>query len=240
MGRKKYPVLDLKKIERFKKFDVDECAKISNDNFAYTLNELDKKNIDPILEKQIKNSIVIKLIALVDNYCKNIVADLIDNYHMNPIELFKNSEIHSPNVIPDKLEKFITPGRIVATNFNFQDPEEINFVISNLLRIDFFGSLRRFSWGFDYDVETKQQVEEDRKMWFPMFLQSIRLRHKIAHEHSEDIRIQLSELRYLSINVHRFMLYTHMIIIKEVAKPTFDIIKNDDPAKYKMLAQIQY
>lgn len=136
-----------------------------------------------ILRKELKNYLIIRQVTIIESYLKYHVIRIIDDYQLDIISLFDNKEflvsIHNIDYIK---KKDFTKGRIVATNFNFQNPNDINFVFSKLLQVDFFSLLREilamkmFTKSTRFSKKTNQLL----KYW-DEFIEIFEIRNEIIH-----------------------------------------------------------
>lgn len=173
---KKNPILDYKKI---KQFDTQESKDIV---------EWHEKQIVPIASVTTQENedflfqlIIIRTVAMIENYMKNLVKELIDIEKLDTSKLFKNNEVIISLNKLDNFKQNITVGKIVATSFNFQNPKEIKFVLSNLFELDFMETFKILmsSTGNEFKnlEEGRKPLRDNLELFFDMF----KIRNEIAH-----------------------------------------------------------
>lgn len=121
------------------------------------------------MQESLSNYFIIKVISLIESYCKSKVEFLIDEQGLVYDELKLSISLPDLNKIKNSGE--ITPGKIVTSELNFQDPTVINMVFSKLLQInDFFFEL------------TRKPHSDFMKDWQKEYRELLDLRNKIVHE----------------------------------------------------------
>lgn len=127
---------------------------------------------------------------------KLLVKDIIDNFGLDVDGLFQNDEI---SIKLSDLRNFneITIGKIIATNFNFQNIREINFVMSNLLQLDFLNTVKEvIESDYTPTSEYSKQAKTLRDNW-ESFLNIFELRNKIVHSLKVDMIVISTSLEIL-------------------------------------------
>lgn len=141
MNKKKNPLIDFSKIEGLQTdHDLKLVSKAYLGEFVPIMQVL---NQEIPMKTELTNYLILRIITHVENTIKKLVADLIDNFDANTDGLFQTPEVSISLSKLDSLKQNITKGRIVSTNFNFQDPKIIQFVLSNLLGVNFFETLKK-------------------------------------------------------------------------------------------------
>lgn len=128
------------------------------------------------------NYFFIRFVTVIETFCRNAVISIIDQQNIDVAPLFQKGESTIPiDSIDEIKKKEFTKGRVVATNFSFQNPKDINFVFSHLLNIDFFDTIRDFKNLEDIknDVDSKD-LTGFIENW-DNFLEIFEIRNQIVH-----------------------------------------------------------
>lgn len=184
---------------------------ISSDPFR-EVNELYQREVaaliklllDESLSDSFKHSIqkylVVITFAALDYFCRNAVRNLIDSNDLNIASLFSAKS-------QSKLDKLIkenatTKGNIVASTYRFVNIYEIDFVFSNLLRMDSF---------LDYmiklnDINQTRFVLDGHPLpiEYEEMTKAYKLRNDIAHE-VKHVKISKSRVIALWDNLMNIM-----------------------------------
>jgi len=181
---KSTPIVNIKKM-----MNIDEI-KTDLDGIS----DLFKKHLDPIstaiekcteseVRKILINYFLIHFVSIIENFCKNKVISLIDDNDLDINSLFSRNEmVINIETINEIKKKGFTKGRLTAINFNFQNPDDINYVFSRLFSINLFETI------FGY-VEIKNNKKDDEitlmlkdliKKW-DEFLKLFDIRNQIVH-----------------------------------------------------------
>lgn len=158
--------LDEKNIKK-----IENIAKNLSDSELRVFSELQsiQKNISTQpkeMQESLSNYFIIKVISMIETYCKDKVERLIDKQGLEYDEL--KLSISLPDLNKIKKSGDITPGKIVTSELNFQDPKVINMVFSQLLQIDFFSAIKK-----------EASYMEN---WQKEYRELLDLRNKIVHE----------------------------------------------------------
>jgi len=160
--------LDKKMIARLEK--VSQELDIAEENVWNELNIIED-NINDIADDKMKeclcNYFIIRLIGLIENFCKKEVEHLIDEKELPYDDLILSISLSDLKKITKNGK--ISPGKLVTAVLNLQDPTVINSTFSKLLQVN------------DYFEELKKHLSlmED---WQKNFRELLQLRHKIVHE----------------------------------------------------------
>lgn len=142
---KKNPILHLAKIKNLdiRKAGYGEILNVIGAEMDPLITDLLSKNkLAPILKK----FVIIRLVTIFETFMKNFAIKLIDENDLNVNTLFGKGEISIPLKNFSEIKKgSFTKGRIVASNFNFQSPNDVNFVFSRLLKIPFFDTVLEYT-----------------------------------------------------------------------------------------------
>lgn len=179
----KKPIFNLSKIEGIPKRKKSENY-IDDlfEDFKEIRTEL-QKNQKTGIAKNLKNYFIIRLNTWMESELKKMIINLIDKNNLEIKKLFSTGEIIiSINDFKILKNKKITEGRLIASNFNFQNKDEINFVFSRLLGLDFYETIQKFILHptFSKDKGTAGYFSTLNKNWDSL-MNLFELRNKIVH-----------------------------------------------------------
>lgn len=164
--------MDYDRLARYKSlFYDDESFPLIRNELSITLSKLEEK-IEPSLKTQLKNYIIIRLVALLEHYFQNHVVNLIDYYHFKHNSLFVDDKISVSLSSLDKLQH-TTKGKIIATNLQFHSSSDVDFVFSKLLDENFLDQVKKYPIK---DAASNPFIQNWDKFWH-IFDE----RHKIVH-----------------------------------------------------------
>lgn len=174
------------------KLQIDEIIQFKDRSIQYLftesfyeieaiLNTVKNEKLNDKTKNGLNNYIIIRLVSLIESFCKNLTRKIIDEYHMEPTGIFEKDEIKISlfDLEEIKKNKKITVGRIVSNEINFQNPKEIDYVLSKLIGGSFFGTVSE-------RVKTKMfsMKRDDVEYFFNWndFYGLFRKRNRIVHE----------------------------------------------------------
>lgn len=140
---KKNPILDIKKIKGIvpTNLGLNEFEQLYINEFTVVIHEITNNEK---ITKQLKNYLVIRLVTVLETFFRNKTIKIIDENNFEISGLFNKGELTIALSDFEEIQKTeFTKGRIVATNFNFQNINEINFVYSKLLGVDFLETVKQ-------------------------------------------------------------------------------------------------
>ncbi|MGI0074124.1 MAG: hypothetical protein ACREA3_09980 [Nitrosotalea sp.] len=187
---------------------IEEIGIICKEELGPILNGIYKKKIDRTILPMLKRYFIIRSVTIIEDYFKILVSELIDKYELPIDELLEKDEISiSLSQLKDIKKKNITRGRIIATNFNFQDPQVINKVISKLFDIHFFEQIQTYA---KKHVMSSPKVdlmnhESDLLQNWNEFMQIFKLRHTLIHSRNTGVNYGLQKLDLFYWNLVMFL-----------------------------------
>jgi len=216
--------------------------KLSNKIHRHDLSAIYDNELDSVmtqiissskLRKELKNYLIVRQVAIIESILKKHVSNIIDNNHLDIIPLFDNQEftISISNIDYIKKKDF-TKGSIVATNFNFQNPNDINFVYSKLLQLDFFNLVKQsLTLPIMQDsVRFSKKANQLLKFWEEL-MEISEIRNEIVHS-IDKTRNQKKSLIYYKRIYANVLLFTIICTILSEAvldfkkgKPIYDDLK---------------
>jgi hypothetical protein len=134
---------------------------------------LANSNTDPKLRQSLVNYVVIRLVSSIENFFSNEIRRLIDCGDFDLSSLVRDMS---------EFDKVCTPvytrGKLIGCGFNFANSDAIQDVASELLKLDFFDTVRTLDRLDPYwHIKGTLTLEEN---WFN-FLAMFELRTDIVH-----------------------------------------------------------
>lgn len=133
MLAKKKPKIIERKIKTLYKISFDEFTKQFEIEVQPIVKVLKEKKSNRELKRHLKNYFIIRIVTMVEDYYRSKAYHIVDEHDLKITELLDS-------VAVDKMlseDSSLTKGQILATNFSFQNPADIDLVFSKLLNIQF-------------------------------------------------------------------------------------------------------
>mgnify|MGYP000264609506 CR=1 FL=1 len=111
-------------------------------------------------------------------------------------------------------KKSTTRGKILATNFNLQDPVEINRILSKILSINFVERLQMYTSNHVFSKKSKELKKSETnllKNW-KAFYEMFDLRHEIVHSDKTSVTLGMKKLELLFENIILFMTASYLVV----------------------------
>lgn len=184
--------------------------------------------------------LIISITTIVEQYFINQARRVVDEYGLDITELFKD-EICVPIAHLDRIlkEHKLTKGNIVASSYNFADPNQINELFIKLVKLDLsFESDFKF---FDV-IQKVQRTNRIRYLFrgkpidinYEKFMEVFRLRNAIVHE-MKDIELSNDTIRSLWESTINILDASNMILMPEnretVKQMVIDQLKREAQTK---------
>jgi len=212
------------------KLPVDEIIQLKDKSiihlFTKSFNEIEvliislqNKKLNAKTKTGLMNYIIIRLISLIESFCKNLTRKIIDEYQLEPRGIFEKDEVKISIFDLEKIKKNrkVTLGRIISNEINFQNPKEIDFAISKLIGTSFF---EQVSERAKLKMFTKTINGVDYFFNWNDFYQLFEERNKIVHEVS-NANVDLDKIMAYYTNSLLFLSYALSITTdkaKEIGK----------------------
>ncbi len=159
--------------------------------YNVTLSELDEvlgelEKPETKFKDQLLGNVIIGIVTLIEDTIKHDMKYLIDSHNLDVSSLVKISEPVGN----------YSKGVIVATNFNFQNLNDIDLVYTKLLRLKFLETLKEFvsspasTGAADIFAMTSFRDPDSLAENWDNFRNLFTLRHEIVHTISSTITIQ--------------------------------------------------
>lgn len=168
------------------------------------------KNESKHITQALKNYVVIHLVTIIEDTVKRNFKYIIDQGDFEIKKLFYQDELHIKLESLDALKtKEITKGTIIASNFNFQNLNEIDYVFSSLFKFNFFDTLLEFcKLPLNIKGDESQQYFEDRQSLLRNWdeLKEITdLRNKVVHNLNYNIDYDVDRIHEFIDTVGNFL-----------------------------------
>lgn len=226
----KNPKFDYKKLSQLYDYDknIFGYIKIKKDlaSLQVLLHRYDWKNEDVY---HMKNYAIIRIVTNIETFVKNLVIHLIDKFERPYEKLFKESVIELPLTKIEKIiSEEITIGKIIATSFNFQNLNDINFVLSTLCEIQFLEK-----------IKTYKIIEENNfiRNW-DNFFKIFKLRHNIVHTISIGMDYSIEDLDKLGRATAIFTLITILAVFENMYNKEPNSLHQKDEFLFDFIQEI--
>lgn len=145
-----------------------------------------KEKLEPVL----KNYLVINMVSTVETVLWNLAVYNIDKHNPDVSRVLKG-DITIPVEALEKIAKGrVTKGKIVAANFNFANPHDMDEFFTNLLKLRFFETIKvmdkedPFNW-----IERARSLDVN----WDNFIEMFELRNRVVHDR-EMVKLSPSQL----------------------------------------------
>lgn len=155
-----------------------------------------EKDLSPLLKKYF----VIRAVTIFEDYFKDSIASLIDNFGVSAQKIVSQNQLEIPLTMFELVKKRnVTKGKVIATNFNCQDPDVVNKLMTTILEVNFFEEIKRFAKNH-FIANTSSVIKKEDllvKNW-DYFFTIFDLRHAIVHttKHSANIGFVKLDIYY--------------------------------------------
>ena len=123
----------------------------------------------------LKNYIIIRLVGIVENQFKSIIADLVDFFQIPPSDLLDSEFI---NIRVDDFDEIkseeVTKGKIVVMNFSTQNAKDLSRILSRINNLDFF------PWYQEILSTTNNDIKKENEL-FTFINNVFLLRNDVIH-----------------------------------------------------------
>lgn len=180
------------------------------------------KNSDPSISTHLKNYFVIHLVTIIENHFKETLSFVVDNHKIDVFQLLDKNEISIPITKLDELQKIkITKGKIVASNFNFQNISEINHVFSTIFGINFLTNIKKLAKKhlitrlLDDKHPYKKEIEKKENYFIEFwadFLKIFSLRNSLVHSTKTNVTWDAEKLWHMYESILTFLVTADFFI----------------------------
>jgi len=205
MSKKRTPQINFSKIQWLEDFDMTKFTKIFDEQISPILKTQTPKN-----QEYMDNYLIIRIVAIIESTLRGLSQQLIDKHNVDIKKLFTNNELTISIDDIERIKADMTKGKIISTNFNFQNKKDINFVFSHLFKINF---LETFKIILEKDVGDFFKGVEDLPKEFSVdwdkFFNIFDVRNEIAHSvnitkkltHKEIVNVRTNSFAFLAITI---------------------------------------
>jgi hypothetical protein len=173
---------------------------------AETLSET--KRYDQYVSEAVTRYIIIRNVGALEGFLRLMAAMIVDKNGVDFSKFF--TDYHDFETMLKKVNqsmgrrgrrKKLTKGQFFASNFDFVNPDEINWVFSRLLGLKFFDTVKLIN---RYPLSQPWRGSRGFVRNWKKFMKMFEWRHQIVHS-MEFVQISREELRSLCSNTLMFM-----------------------------------
>ncbi|MDH3203149.1 MAG: hypothetical protein OEL81_00530 [Nitrosopumilus sp.] len=222
----RYPKIDFKKIDQFKEItNDDEAFSLIREELSLIMSKLEKET-EPVIETQLKNYIIIRLVTLLEVFFQNQVVNLIDNYKIKHSDLFVNDEISISISSLDKLQN-ASKGKIIATSLSFHSSSDIDFAFSKLLNVEFLTQIKKFN--------VNEEIPNPFAQNWDKFFEIYHERHKTVHSIYLCKKYSKKQIRQIIDAAEWLTVLSNIVIMGKILETMELSFKNIQPKLYRWL-----
>jgi len=181
------------------------------EELALAIGDIGNIKSEPVIQS-LKNYAIIYLVTIIEDTAKRDLQFIIDNGDLKIKNLFQRDELHiGLDSLDDLKSDELTKGTIIASNFNFQNPNVIDYVFSKMYKLNFFETLLEFC-NLPVNIKTDQADEmyQDRqfliKNW-NLLKEIPELRNKIVHNLNYNVEYDTEQIHVLIRTVSVFLYF---------------------------------
>ena len=167
------------------------------------LREIKSRKKNDIIRVSLTNYLIIRLVSSFECYLINRAQRYVEAYNTDLSILFDE-------VRDDRKPK----GKIVASSFNYANLNDVNYVFSKLLNMDFLSEVKKWSEinfrDYYYESEHILWASPLHRNW-NNFIQIFELRDQIVHKMKKFV-LHYKEIRNLAENILDFLVTCSVII----------------------------
>ncbi len=169
------------------------------------LERINKKIKNKRLNQEARKQYIISLVTALEVYLKETFIRLINKKNLDVSKLSENIDRKFKfNEILFINKKNISVGELAASQFNFQNLNEIDKAFSNLWGIKFFIKLKNYKWYYGkHEKDFMQLTGED----YQYIKELLELRHNFTHDINFKDFIDIHKIKYLTNNL---IVFIHM------------------------------
>ena len=146
----------------------------------------------------LKNYAIIRLVSVIEGELKAIVTKLVDDFRIKPSRVIGHDKME---IKLDKLEEYrsedVTKGKIVTISMTATNIQNLNDYLSGINKLSFF-------YWFE---ELANEVIEDFRGWWDLFMQTVHARNDVIHN-LIDIELSKDGLIEIIKNMQKFAVLT--------------------------------
>ena len=156
-----------KRVESIPNLDKTHREEIKN--LIKFCNEIEESSEN---SQYLKNYAIIRLVSVIEGELKAIVTKLVDDFRIKPSRVVGHKKME---IELDKLEEYrstdVTKGKIVTVSMTATNIQNLNDYLSGINKLSFF-------YWFE---EIANEVIEDIRDWWDLFMKTVRIRNDVIH-----------------------------------------------------------
>jgi len=156
-----------KRVESIPNLDKTHREEIKN--LIKFCNEIEESSEN---SQYLKNYAIIRLVSVIEGELKAIVTKLVDDFQIKPSRVVGHKKME---IELDKLEEYrstdVTKGKIVTVSMTATNIQNLNDYLSGINKLSFF-------YWFE---EIANEVIEDIRDWWDLFMKTVRIRNDVIH-----------------------------------------------------------
>lgn len=201
----------MKKIKALYKISYARFNETLETELVSIVKVLKDKKSSTELKKHLKNYFIIRVVTMIEDYYRSKAYRIVDEYDLNVKELL--DEISVVDILSKNHN--ITKGQILAINFSFQNPADIDLVFSKLLNLQFATLTSIFNAIlFFVNKETKGGI-----IIWEDFTKLSDLRNNIVHNMNAIVDYDIEKIMAMSRSVMLLLALSDALIEYELTSP---------------------
>ena len=200
------------------KFSNIDLARFMSEEFEPILEIIKNKKPSKELEQVLKKYLIIRTVTLIEEFYKNTVSYYIDDFNFQPKGLFQEEQLTiSLSNLELLTKEKITKGKIIASSFNFQNPDDIHLVMSKMINDNFFEKMEKV-----FDANAKWASKNNNKsaiITMKNFLEIFDLRNSIVHTMKITVKKNTQEMKSLQFGILLFLGYSKVLLASKISNP---------------------
>jgi hypothetical protein len=152
----------------------------------------------------VTNYILIRNVGALEYYLRQIASKIVDNNNVTDFSQFFNADFEATYAQVNQgkgKRRNLTRGQVFASQYNFANPEETNWVFSRLLGLDFFETIKKIN---RYPIKNPWPGSRGLVRNWKNFMKMFEWRNEIVHS-MKHVQLTKTELVSLCSNTLVFM-----------------------------------
>jgi len=173
------------------RLNIDNIIKAVKGQGVFDIDRIIDNEIDPIIDllntKKVKfktsleDYVVVRLVAYFEIQMKDFAIWLIDKGIPVDVTKLVQNELRIPITDLDNIrDKNFTRGGIIATNFNFQNLADVNYIFSRIFKLNLIETLKDYTNWPNSPFTQKSDIKKIADNW-ESFEKMFEERNKIVH-----------------------------------------------------------
>lgn len=202
MGKKRLVISRQKLRHRNPKFEYPIIQKIAGSEAATIIDNIlfEPKYSKPFKKMQ-SNFLIVTLVSAIEYDVRHFVRKFIDENHIDVSRFFKD-DIQTFLKKPD-LERKVSVGHLFSMTYYFGNPDVINDVLSDLLGVDFFETIKLLDAEPGMEFSIYRRARRLHTNW-ANFIRMFEMRNNIVHD-LKRYDLKPTQMRSLANNTFMFV-----------------------------------